>query len=165
MGRMREEDDWGKSFMGAKGQIVSLDLLIALSIFAFLLVTLFSVINSNNANFFQNSEYNEMALQALEISEILIKTPGKPSNWDSSNVIAFGLASEDRIISFEKAQEFCSIPESDISRLLNIDYPFYFNLSGAVTCGSVPSGARAATIERIVFFNGSNSKLRFTLWR
>jgi len=148
----------------AKAQIASLDVFIALSIVTLVLVTFFSVFNYTYEKNIMDLEYKEMAEQALAISDTLIKTPGTPYNWDITNVQVFGLAEEDRIISRQKAESFCSIPDSESARVLGVSYLFYFSV-GNISCGRVPTGNKIAVIERNVFFEGQDSKLNFVLWR
>lgn len=148
----------------SKAQIASLDVFIALSLFVFILATFFSVYNYVGEKNLSDLEYKEMAAQALAISDGLVKTSGNPSNWDRNDVEVFGLASEDRVISRQKAEEFCAVSESEAAVILGVNYFFYFNV-GNVSCGRVPSGSKIAVVKRDVYFEGQNSRLEFTLWR
>jgi hypothetical protein len=148
-----------------KAQTISFDLLIAVFIFSIILVLIMIKLNYYNETLFEKAEYRDMMLRAFEISEALVKTSGKPTGWDSTNVVFLGLASDDRKISKEKAEEFCNISETRIRSMLDLSYYFYFNLNGTITCGSIPAGKKIVSVKRNVFFEGKNAILEFTLWR
>lgn len=151
-----------------KAQASSLDLFIAASIFMIIMTLTILTYSNYSKQVEDNSEYEDMFLKALELSDAFVKTAGIPTNWNKSNVIVFGFAEEDRKISKEKAQRFCSFPMNDSRKVMSLNYQFYFNLSDGnitISCGSVPTGSRAVNIPRRILLENKSAVLEFTVWK
>jgi hypothetical protein len=85
--------------------------------------------NKYNLRFDERLEYEDMVTLALQISNGLVRTPGYPVNWNSTNVKIIGLAKEDRVLSTEKLSNFVSLTSNQMKTALNIPlYNFYFAL-------------------------------------
>jgi hypothetical protein len=124
--------------MKKKAQVWTIDFIIALIIFIMLVLVAFRLLAS--ADFYDTFEpfYRE----SISLSESLISS-GKPSSWNSTNVIIPGIANNNRI-NESKLLEFDKISYSNTKSLFHIsaDYLFYFrnatnilNISGRCSRG------------------------------
>ncbi|MBN2368817.1 hypothetical protein JXC34_07375 [Candidatus Woesearchaeota archaeon] len=149
-----------------KAQISSMDFLTAVFIFCLVVAYAMSVINDSSIKSFTETDYKYMTVSAIEITDFLIKSPGIPSSWNSSNVIFAGLASKDRVISSSKVTEFCNLTQNQTRAMLRIPYYVHFSIIGnnTIECGLIPSGKKAVSIRRNVFFEDKNAVLKLTLW-
>ncbi len=65
-----------------KGQAGITDLFVAVAIFI-ILITITSVLwNLYNVRLLNRMEYEEVVVKSFEVSDLLLKTPGEPDNWD-----------------------------------------------------------------------------------
>ena len=122
------------SITGAKkGQVFTWDLAISISIFLIVLAMLFYMWNTTTSKATETRDIYEMESIATEVTELLIRTPGVPRDWENmnlTNITAIGLANvEPRILSREKIFRFVTLNYSDIRPLLGTrQYNFYFNM-------------------------------------
>ena len=157
---------------GRKAQIASIDLFVALTIWAVLLLLIVLSWNLNNNDIIERLEFDSMASRAFQISDTLIKDRGFPSNWNSGNVSIIGFAAEDRILSQEKVSAFTNL-SYNASREIFKAYGenFYFalrNLTGEniTSSGMQPAGSRrAVSVMRYVLYNNETAVMEFTLWK
>ncbi|HIE41204.1 MAG TPA: hypothetical protein EYP80_00915 [Candidatus Aenigmarchaeota archaeon] len=80
----------------SKGQLLSLDLLISITIFTLILAILVSQISYNSKEIIELREQNKMLEESYRIGEIFFRE-GYPENWNESNVEIIGLATTNRI--------------------------------------------------------------------
>ncbi len=165
--------------MFRKSQIAVMDLLIALFIATILIVLIVFVWNRYAVTLNENTEYNEMKIIAFQASDLLVKTKGKPENWedDVGNVKVLGLASHDRNLSIDKVSKMDGVGGDDISyadasKVLGTGfYDFYLQIkyvSGTdiVNYGtSVPPDKSIVSVRRFVEYNNEKAILEFTLWK
>ena len=72
-----------------RGQAAVTDLFVAIGIFI-VLVTVTSVLwNLYQVRLMNNMDHDETVVKAFQVSDILLKTPGEPSNWEQ-NVLNLG---------------------------------------------------------------------------
>jgi hypothetical protein len=112
-----------------KGQI-SIEYLIALSIFIGLISYIYLKYVGNISPFIEDVIKEEKRAEAFQIANILVNDPGEPVNWDSTNVKRVGLANEStnmtNWIKLEKINRL-KIDSSrclDLNSLLSIERPF-----------------------------------------
>lgn len=67
-----------------KGQIASVDLFIAFTVFILLISILVGMWNTYSQRLNEGIEYEKMRLAAYHISDSFVKTPGSPSAWELS---------------------------------------------------------------------------------
>ncbi len=115
---------------------------------------------------------NEMQLLALEISDMFIKSPGIPGDWDESTVLAIGLAQNSHILDPKKVNEFTNIPINKTKELLGIgNLGFYFKLDyingeNIKEYGSKPIGAEEiVVVRRLVIYNSKEAFIEIWLWK
>jgi hypothetical protein len=156
--------------MRRRGQVVGFDLMIAVAIF--MLISIFLVFTwvEYNHKIDQRVEYNDMIATGLQTTNILVKSPGYPWNWNTTDVEFIGLVDEDRQISQAKLDQFLNMSYADLrNKLKTGPYDFYFNLEKTdgenVTLGLTPSGERQFRLERYVKHGNEKAKLQLTLWK
>jgi len=166
--------------MNKKSQISTIDVLVAVFIFA----VVFTIIMINWHNYsvkLTNKLEREVILsQAIEITDVLVKTQGAPTNWNRTNVELIGLASSDRKISEEKVQEFCNITYNTTKQIFGLLYDYDFHIesystdifsegswSEEIMCGkAVGTDVRkVVSLRRSITYKNKTSALIFSLWR
>lgn len=154
-----------------KGQINSIDAFFALAIFSILLILV--VINMNNYSQKLNEkiEYDNMMTKAFQISELLVKDRGVPTNWNTNNVQIIGLAAEDRMLSEEKINYMKNLSINEAKSIFKIyDSNFYLSLknvngSSITDYGSPFTGKKAVNIKRYVLYKNASAILEFSVWK
>lgn len=153
--------------MRNRAQISTIDFLTAVFIFSLVLAYAVSSLNDASIRTVTETDYKYMIINTLEISDILVKNPGIPSSWNSTYVEFPGLASDDRIISPYKVNQFCNLTENQIRSIFRIPYFIYFSIIGnsTVECGLKQNGTKSVSIRRNVLFENKNAVLEVTLWK
>ncbi len=154
-----------------KAQIISMDMLIALSIAVILLGFLINTFNSKIVNYDNEIEYEDMQIKAMVISELLVKYPGYPSSWNSSNVNTLGLVDSTNAIGLAKWNNFSAMEYNETLDLLNVaPYDFfikiqYFNGTIIDTYGVNGNNKMKVAIARTVIFENEKKEFIFELWK
>src|SRR3989338_65604 len=94
-----------------KAQINTIEFIIASSISVIIIVLIVSTFLFYERKINEFILYNDLSAKAFQVSDVLIKSSGAPSNWDSTNVNVIGLASEDRVIDADKVNNFINISQ------------------------------------------------------
>jgi hypothetical protein len=174
------------SITGAKkGQVFTWDLAISISIFLIVLAMLFYMWNTTTSKATETRDIYEMESIATEVTELLIRTPGVPKDWENStkypvfNITAIGLANVDpRVLSRDKIYRFATLNYSDVRPLLGTrQYNFYFNMvyltnkttvsiNGTNCTQGEPSGNAAfeLTSRRTAILDDEIVIIYFTVW-
>jgi len=155
----------------SKGQIITMDFFTAALIF-FLLITISLItLYTYPIRLTETQIRNEMLINALQISDSLVKSPGTPSSWEdnASSVETIGLADSDRILSEKKVNQFVNLSYNQSLSLLSF-YNFYFRLINSsnhelVTYGNKTNGTTAVSIRRYVLYNNAQTTMELTLWK
>ncbi|MDD5022951.1 MAG: hypothetical protein PHU63_02170 [Candidatus ainarchaeum sp.] len=112
-----------------KGQLNSVDLLISTTVFALLIVFLIGFWFVEIMDIQKITKKTELEAQAISLSDILIKSPGVPKNWENENseeINMIGLASSDNIIDEDKVKKFINMSYSENKEIFGIENDFYF---------------------------------------
>src|SRR3989338_2271402 len=72
--------------LNKKAQTSSLDMLLATIIFLILIISAFAIWNKYSMRLKDSTEFNELELLTIKISDQIIKTPGVPDNWEYKTV-------------------------------------------------------------------------------
>ena len=164
-----------------RGQAWSFDFISSVTVFFFVVITLFFVWNYTT---YQNTEqmlFSEMENKAIITADTLIRTRGFPEDWNPSNVQLIGLAEEENVLNQTKLISFVTMDYSEAKRILGVpSYEFFFqvaHLNGSqasaqgtdLVIGTDPTGVANTTIvvpiERNILFDHKVAKMRFMLWR
>lgn len=157
-----------------KSQIFTIDLMVAMFIFIVLLTAIMLMWNRYIVIANNQIEYNEAQIMAYQVSDLFVKTKGKPSNWEenSSNALIIGLASSDRIISTAKVNAFLNISYNNSKKILNIpyyDFSFQINdlLGNNLTnfYGNTAEGDFIISLKRYIFYENEKAIMEFQLWK
>ncbi|MCJ7478573.1 MAG: hypothetical protein MUP63_00145 [Candidatus Nanohaloarchaeota archaeon QJJ-7] len=171
-----------------KGQMFTVDMIA--SVLIFILIVNLSMMTWNIAqrNSVMFNEERSLRDRAAQISDILIRTPGHPEDWNADNVEIIGLTAPDHVLSREKLEEFDSLSYSEQSKLLRIrqnDFQLEISKEGqlvnvssdggnlTLSFGQPPSESSGTVVvdERRVLVNESEKRgyspaiLRTVLWR
>jgi hypothetical protein len=146
------------SSLNKKGQILSFDLLIAITIFTLILVILISQVAYNTKRINEIREQNQMIEEANKLSEIFF-SKGYPKNWDQNNVQILGLQTNNRI-DWNKLKELENIGYQRSLFLLGSNYDYNLTLeSGSLKWDFGKNPENASTIIKINRLGVLNSTL------
>jgi hypothetical protein len=160
-----------------KAQAWSMDFIASVTVF----ILMFSVVVfSWNYVSTQNTErslFSEMQVSGLEISDILVRVPGNPEDWNDSNVLSIGLADRENVLNMTKVYNFVSMDYNTTRILLGLPYrEFYFAveyLNGSVieyggknmTVGTYPANVSVSVpVTRTALFGETLSRMLFVLY-
>ncbi|MBS3125968.1 hypothetical protein J4453_00805 [Candidatus Woesearchaeota archaeon] len=158
--------------LSRNGQLVISDLFIAVFVFMVLLISSVIIWDKYSVQLSEDTAYKEIGLQALQVSDLLVKTPGMPNAWeqDPSTVERIGLANHDRNLSEEKLNAFLALNYSVARDMLSPLHHFYFQLkylNGSDIIdpyGAAPNGTFIFPANRLVRYHDEEAILRFTVW-
>ncbi len=156
-----------------KAQIAVTDLFIAIFIFMTVIISIFVTWNIYTNRLEQRIDYSNIISNAVQISDILVKTQGKPVNWELNNttVEIIALASSDRNLSERKVNAFITLDYNMTKDLMNIKrYNFKFKLvnvnnSALIEYGQNSTGNTTISIRRIVLYGNATAFMDFMLWK
>ena len=127
----------------------------------------------NSVSSAQNSVVrNRMEFTAISISDILLKSPGEPSNWtnNTANIQMLGLATSQNVLSTAKLANFSNISYSNMKTILGVTSEFYFyvqDLNGSrlyEAGNSTLSGDNIVAITRFAVLNNQKVRMRVTVY-
>ena len=155
-----------------KGQIVTTDLILALTIAVMIMVA----INSQWGIMLKNAGDSESRIATEKAAYLttfyLIDGPGYPSNWNVSNVTIIGLANNLNVIDQRKFIELMKIDINSLPVMLGIpEYKVFINLTKTDDRTINSTGLRpvlpnaSAVIMSYVSFNNTLSRLYVTVWK
>ncbi|MBU0898615.1 MAG: hypothetical protein KKB03_04465 [Nanoarchaeota archaeon] len=162
-----------------RGQIWSMDFIVSAIIFFIALATIMFSWNYIIQNTDEQTVINEMESSVLDITDVLVRSPGVPRDWTPSNVQSIGLASEENKLNETKVDYFMQLDYSETKLLLGIkNYHFYFELEDLnnqtvknqadqnITKGVYPDTASFIQIpvERYALYRDAIVKLKFIFW-
>ena len=156
--------------MDKKTQLISIDLIIGITIFMFIIViTIFPLWNIYEIKLNDRFELTRMEVKIFQIADILIKTRGVPEGWETLNneeqIVIPGLAIKNKELLKEKVEKFTQLSEETIKTKLRIsNYNFHFILKTTnnveiSSVGSVPENStRVLSIKDYILYNDNGVK-------
>ncbi len=167
--------------MNKKTQLIAIDLIIAVTIFVFIIViTIFPLWNIYEVKLNERVDKTKMELKSFQVADKLIKTPGIPNGWetleDEDGIISLGLAMRNKEILKEKSEKFTQLSEETIKTKLKIkEYNFYFllkdlNNNEIGSRGSIPQNPKTVfSIKDYVLYNDNGVKqdavMEIKIWK
>lgn len=161
-----------KNVVGSlKGQLNSLDLMLAIVIFVFLLsfVILFRFVDVLDLD--KSLTKNKLEADALSLSDALIKSQGVPYNWEknSSNVQMIGLVSSPNVLNSEKLQIFTNMSYTNATQVLGLSSQFYFYVEDLeenrlYETGNSTLSDKSISITRFAILNGEKVRVRLIVY-
>ena len=160
-------------FLNKKGQIFSIDLVVSVVVFIIIFIFLISLWNLYSDRLQENVSSEEMYLVSFQISDILLRTPGTPNNWEAgSNAVTIGLELSPGFLDQNKIDSFLAYDYQEVKEMFNIErfeYNFKIfdvdrNLLGS--SGEAPSEAeQVVSINRFALIGNETREILFTLWK
>lgn len=163
-----------------KGQIISVDLIVSITIFVSVFTIALLVSNRAIDQLKTSYEISLMNKKIQRISDVLVRTSGLPEDWNETNVISLGLAESENILNYTKILRLKNMDDYKIKAILGLEgYNFFMNFTnitdgnfpeGSIFLGIVPGNARTIIpIERVVLIDFGNRRemgmMKFVLWR
>lgn len=119
--------------MDDKGQISTLDLVIASAVFVGILLSVIYLWSDTVKSISRTSEKSDLDSKVRDVSEALVKTPGDPPDWqkmsasdiNSSTVKSLGLTKEDNILDPEKLNKFGLINYEEARTIMGLSREAY----------------------------------------
>lgn len=117
-----------------KGQLVSIDALIGISVFAILFVFMTGFWYLGLKNVSDSVEKNRLETTALSVTEMLVKTPGIPPDWENNFTSierpGFAVSEYDQnVLSGKKIENFTSLPYEMEKDLMGLNGTMDFYLT------------------------------------
>lgn len=164
----------------AKGQIWSLDLGASVTIFmlAFIILTFTWGYVRRQAD--DQQSLVTMRDSALTVADLLVRTPGYPSNWTNQTVQSVGLATQSNLLSEQKVLQFIKLNYTASFDLLQLGaYRYKFQLkypNGTVVmingtpaeAGENFTGSESSVAQRYALLDSGTKKrvvLQLVVWK
>ncbi len=103
-----------------KAQLLTIDFVLSLAIFVSILLTLVTVWSSIDAQVRDVESRRELQTLSLSVSDLLVRNPGNPIDWNSTNVKSIGLATEERVLSLNKITAIMGMGYDDVKSRLRL---------------------------------------------
>ncbi len=164
-----------------KGQILSTEIILALSLFMGSIVVFILAWGYISSSYFSEQADRQMQVALIGISDAAVLTPGDPADWETNareNASSFGFASSRNIISAQKLSALQSLNTSYYDRVRERMGAGRFELYLEVRdtagnslyrfgkqAGISTNSTAALSIDRLALLNDSLATLRIQLWR
>jgi hypothetical protein len=165
-------DSQDKGCHALKGQIFSMDLILATFIFILVFGVLIASWNSMLDNSIDYSERKDMEMYANVISDLLVSGGGYPGDWEdrpADEVHTIGIAGPDRVINEQKLAALLALDYDDAREIMKVGaYHFHFRLSGAGLETGQPLDSDfgfSAFSRRLVLYRGEPDSVEVLIWR
>src|SRR3989338_535384 len=157
-----------------RGQLFSLDLMasgLGFIIFFIFLISVWLVLSSRLE---EKREAEELQLQAFQITNMLIMSPGVPADWEENpaEVTIPGLQQSPGRLNQSKLDAFVALDYNQVQKTFNIgrfEYQFkVIGINGSLlySAGIPPdnSSTRSISVNRWVLQENETQQILFTLW-
>jgi len=156
----------------SKGQVISMDLMISLVVISILFLFMINYYQKIEDDFYDDVKFQDMQIYGHAITQILLKTPGIPSNWenDASNVNMTGIVDIENRVVDDKLNAFIGLDYDFTRDLWNLEEDFlmeifYQNNSVEVSYGATSArNKKAVAIQRVVLYQNEKRKFKLTIW-
>lgn len=157
-----------------KGQLFSLDLVLSIVVFFVLFLFMLSLWHLYTVRLAHRLDSEELQLAAFDISELMVKSSGVPSNWESdpSTVQVLGLSNAPGALDEKKLAAFLAMDYNASKQVYNIER-FEYSLkiispNGSITeqAGKEPDDSvkESISVTRIVLVGEDTSTMQVILW-
>ncbi|MCL6088616.1 MAG: hypothetical protein M1530_00430 [Candidatus Marsarchaeota archaeon] len=155
-----------------RGQQNSLDAVLAIVVFALILTFTLEFWAARTAGADEVINRNGYQQAALSASDLLLKSPGVPNNWEAnaSNAQSIGWTSSPNVLSGPKIGNFSALDYERQKNLTGLWPEFYFevtNMSGSVLYhggNSSYGGRQQAALARFGLLNGQIVRIRWIVY-
>lgn len=143
-----------------KGQLFSSDFVVSMMVFMGILGLGVFALNEAVSGQTRFNEHNRMVKEAYRTSDLLVRTPGYPEGWTSSNVQIVGLAESNHVLENAKLQEFENIPtyeeKKGVLELSQWEFNMTVRVNGSVATVRTATGLLDPSFGRPVWANATD---------
>lgn len=152
-----------------KGQMISYEVLFAMTIFLILFVITLSDFNVILTETREVQKNETLKTQAVQASVQLSETPGSPGMWEwLADYNRVGLAVTPRVLGQTKINKFNALDNNNVSYQLNLGNEYYLTLvqdkNVMIQKGTNLDSNRMIEIKRIVLVNGDFAMLTIRIY-
>lgn len=158
--------------VGRNGQLFSVDLALSLVAFLVLFIVIMGFWNLYSLRLNQDIAVEETNLLAIQITDILVDSPGVPADWEEQvqNAEVLGLSRSRGRLDPGKVSALTNISEQKLKQLFNIER-FAYRLQLTDRNGTIllsrgfaspPPGQEIVSVQRVVLLQ--NETTYVTLW-
>jgi hypothetical protein len=150
-----------------QGQAAITDLFVAIGIFI-VLITITSVLwNLYHIRLINRMDHDDIVVKTFQVSDMLLKTPGSPDNWDylvsqgatSSDIEFIGVIDEEYKIPYNKITALMNLGEDEIKKVFHAgQYNFGLRIKDAnsaivFSVGKMSGGGKfSVNLERDIMY-------------
>jgi hypothetical protein len=156
----------------SKGQAISIDFMLAMIIMLIIIGMASSSWDRIMYIMNEKTQRTELKRLGLAVSDMLVRNPGTPSDWNGSSVLSIGLVDKHNVLNKNKIQSFLGMSKNEIQNKLGIQgYGFSFRVravNGTVIADyvSTPSNpTNVIIVRRIAVYETIPVHIEFGLWR
>jgi len=164
--------------MRSRGQISNIDLAVAFVVVLFILLSVFEVWNMSLSRLARFESKRVIDRRVSETAELLVKTPGAPSDWwkqevvNSTSVQSMGFAEKDNILSSERLGKAYSLDYETMKEILSLSKEEYYitvsdlesaNRTIIYAMGRKP-GKYSVVVSRYAILNDTIVELKVSLY-
>ena len=159
--------------MNEKGQVSVYDFVFGFLVFMLLFATLKFVWFQNFDSGLEQQKLDQMEFEANRAIDSMLRFPGTPSNWNSSNVQFIGLAQAGKynVLDEGKVSLFSGLPYPQSLQLLQVDFNFLFEIDSKnnnfdlnIGNSGIPSNVRVVSVQRMVSYKGGEAIVRLKVF-
>ncbi len=162
---MSNEKDWSQ-----KGS-VSMDFVFASLLFILLLGFTVVAYQGYVDTYLKDESKRNLESNVLSISEILVKSKGYPSSWETNpaGVVVPGLASSENILDNDKVIALGNLSYNSTKQLFGLNKELFISiktLDGTLVFskGTEQENMSSVAIERLVYFNRTACRLKVRIY-
>ncbi len=111
-----------------KGQIISSDFMVSVAVFLIILAFILPLFVRLDEERHERFEQDDLQLKIAFVTDYILKTTGVPEDWNTTNIVALGLANADGRVNATKVRRFMKLPDQQAKDLLGLS-GVEFNLS------------------------------------
>lgn len=163
----------------AKGQVLTTELLLSVSIFLAALLAFLVAWNSITGAYSNESTDGQMANALLRISDSLALSQGEPLDWEirpQGDAVSLGLAQSQNVLSYQKLYALClrnstydyvreQMGAGRFEAHVLAAYPNGTEICGFGIGAPDTQGISSVEISRTMLLNGEVAALKVQLWR
>ncbi len=156
-----------------RGQISTIDLVVASLIMVLILLSVMDVWNTVVVRFSSFSESMTLRREALQAAELLVKTPGSPAGWDDGTVNAtavsyMGLVNRENVLDEGKLEALAAADYGDLKAILGLNRDFRLEImelgGGTLYEAGISLDDDAVLVERFALYNDTLTGVKLTLY-
>lgn len=164
-----------KTLIFKKAQLFSIDGLISIFFCIVMILFIMSLWNLYALRLNENLDSEEMQLLSFQITDVLMKYEGSPSNWQNNpeNVSIIGLRDETGKLDEQKLNTFIQMNYTEVKQILNIERFEYQmkirdangNLINSSGINASINAEQVVSTVRLSLIGNITRQIELTLWK